>query len=483
MKRLSITRSTLCCLTLLALLLATLPATAQSLSQIRKIYVDAFSGQPDPAAMRQHLIDNLRKDKSIQVVDSPSQADATLKTSGEIWIKAYISVNPRSPSSKYPVYGGYLSAQLVSPSGDTLWSWLVTPTHNPSSIPQDLADQLVRKLESAIRNTTPTGVPVTPPSTPSITLKAAGATFPAPLYLAWIESYRQHHPAIQITYDAVGSEGGIQQLRDQRIAFAASDFPLPDSAASSMPTPVLQFATVVGAVVPIYHLEGVGRDLRFTPAILAAIYLGKIRKWNDPAIVAINHGASLPDADIVVIHRGDGSGTTYTFTSFLSLTDPGWKSTVGSGATISWPTGIAAQGNDGVASTVEKTPNSIGYAELSFAIQRRLSYGSVRNAAGNFVQANLISLAAAVSSASTGHDIAPSLLNATGHDAYPITSFTWLLIPQSFPDPTTRAALADFLDWILTTGQKECSALAYTPLPKEIVTHQQELLNKFKSAK
>jgi phosphate transport system substrate-binding protein len=226
-------------------------------------------------------------------------------------------------------------------------------------------------------------------------------------------------------------------------------------------------------------LPQAGQDLRFTSDILAGIYLGNIRKWNDPAIRSINRSVTLPDADIVVVHRSDGSGTTFAFTDFLNKTNREWKAIVGAGTTVAWPTGRGLQGNDGVASLVERTPNSIGYTELSFAIQRRLSYGTVRNAAGNFTQANLITLAEAAAGSSS--DILIPITNAPGKDAYPIASYTWLLVPQSFPDSATKSAVADFLDWILTTGQKECSALAYNPLPKEILTRELQQLAAFKT--
>jgi phosphate transport system substrate-binding protein len=315
----------------------------------------------------------------------------------------------------------------------------------------------------------------------TLTLNAAGATFPAPLYQSWIASFRERHPDIRITYSAIGSEAGIQQLHDQKITLAASDVPLSDLYMSQMPVKLLQFATAVGAVVPIYHLSQPGEDLRFTPEVLAGIYLGKIRKWNDPSIRAINSSVNLPDAEIIVAHRADGSGTTFTWTDFLSKTNSEWKSAAGSGTTVKWPIGQSALGNDGIASMVERTANSIGYVELSFAIQRKLSYGAVRNAAGNFIQANLVSLTAAVDNSSASGAGNSSLINAPGQDAYPITSFTWVLVPESIPDPAIKSAIFGFIEWILTSGQKECSALAYTPLPKEIVSRQLEQLSSWKA--
>jgi phosphate ABC transporter phosphate-binding protein len=464
------------------------PAQAQTpkppvnpLNQIHKIYLDTTAAKPDTADLHKHLLDSLRKDRSLEVVPDPIHADAILAITSEIWIKGYVAVNPRAPGSKFPFYGGFLSAQLVGKDGEPLWSYLVIPSrYSAGSIHQDLADQLAKKLSDALHEAAPTAIASAPAK--GITLKAAGASFPAPLYQSWIESFREHHPNIHITYNPIGSEAGVQQLHDGKITLAASDVPLSDAYMTQMPVRLLQFATLIGAVVPIYHLPQTGQDLQFTPEVLAGIFLGKIRRWNDPAIRAINRSINLPDAEIVVVHRADGSGTTFAFTDFLTKSNPEWKSAVGSGITVKWPTGRAAQGNDGVASLVEQTPNSIGYAELSFAIQRQLSYGNVRNAAGNFTQANLLTLTAAAAGASTrGSDILTPLSNAPGRDAYPITSFTWLLVPEKFPDPATKAAVAEFLDWILTAGQKECSALAYNPLPKEILARELEQLAAFKA--
>ena len=484
MKRLSITGSLLrwaatsIALTLLFGLIPLAQAqTADSLAHVKKIYLDTTSAKPDPAEMRKHLMGSLRGAQSIETVTDPSQAEAILKVTSEIWIKAYASVNPRAPGNRYPIYGGFLSAKLIGKDDTTLWSYLATPSRYASSgIHQDLSDQVIKNFLAALRDATPA---TSRPTQNIRILNGAGATFPAPLYQAWSESFHEHHPDIQITYNGVGSEAGIQLLRDKKITFAASDVPLSDASRSRMPEKVLQFATVIGAVVPIYHLPQAGQDLRFTSEILAGIYLGKIRKWNDPEIRAVNHGLTLPDADIVVVHRSDGSGTTFAWTDFLSKTNAAWKSAVGNGTTVTWPTGRGAQGNDGIASLVEHTPNSIGYVELTFAIQRQLSYGTVRNAAGNYTQANLLTLAAAA--ANQSRDTFAPITNAPGKDAYPIASFTWILIPQSFPDPATKAAVADFLLWILTAGQRDCSALAYNPLPKEVVERELEQLAAFKA--
>ncbi|RSL15316.1 phosphate ABC transporter phosphate-binding protein [Edaphobacter aggregans] len=456
-----------------AITLPTHAQTTDTLHQVKKIYVDPITGKSDSTAARKLIIDNLQKDHTVQIVDDPTQADAILQVRMETWVRGYVSVNPRSTSG-YPAYGGFLSAQLLGKGGDLLWSNIVTPSRYASSgIRHDLADQIAHKLLVALTSS--------PSKGPVRILKAAGATFPAPLYLAWIESFRQHRPDIQITYNSIGSEAGLEQLHDSKVTFAASDVALSDAYMRQMPVKLLQFATVLGAIVPVYNLPQIGNNLRFTPEILANIYLGNIRSWDDPAIRAVNHGVPLPSAPIVIIHRNDGSGTTFAFTDFLSKTNPDWKATVGSGTTVKWPVGKGVQGNDGVAASVAETPNSIGYTELTYAIQRQLSYGIVRNAAGNFMQANLATLAAAAIAPHGTSAIASSLTNAPGKYAYPITSFTWLLVPESIPDPVTKSAVADFLEWILTAGQKEVSALAYHPLPKETVTRELQMLAAFKA--
>ncbi|WP_263365956.1 phosphate ABC transporter substrate-binding protein PstS [Edaphobacter bradus] len=465
----------------LLLLTSSAPAqTADALNQIKKIYVDSFTGKLGGPELREAIINDLRKNPALEIVPDPAHADAVLRGTGEIWVRAYVSVSPRA-TNQYPVYGGYLSAQITGKDSETLWSYLVTPSKSSSSIRQDLANQVAKRMLAALHDSTIQPSPDQPAQHLGLTLKVAGATFPAPLYQAWFVSFQQRHPRLVITYDAIGSEAGIQQLRDGKLTFAASDVPLSPARMAQMPTAILQFATVLGAVVPVYNLSNVGRDLRFTPDVLAGIYMGKIRRWNDPRITAINHHVTLPDHEIVVVHRSDGGGTTFAWTDFLSKTSPEWKASVGSGTTVNWPVGKEARGNDEVATAVASTPDSIGYTELSFAIQRELSYGTVRNAAGNFVQANLLTLAAAANISRNESSIYSPLTNASGKDAYPITSLTWLLIPESMPDPATKSVVAEFLEWMLTAGQKECSALAYNPLPKEIVNSELQLLATFKS--
>ena len=445
--------------------------TAQELSQVKKLYVAPLSGGAGTNELCASLIKQLTKAKAgkFQIVENPSQADAVLKATGQLWITGYISVNPRaSTGNRQPVYGGYLSVEVLGRGNEVLWSYLVTPTKfSSSSAPDDLSGNLVKQLLAAHAAKGTSGPNARCAGHLEQTaLHGAGATFPAPLYQKWFESFEANHPTVQIRYDAVGSEAGVRLLTEDKVDFAGSDVP-PDASASQ--PSFLRVPTVLGGVVPIYNLKNIDSSLRFTSEMLAGIYLGQITRWNDPLIQASNKGVSLPNAQIAVIHRSDGSGTTYAWSDFLSKTDSAWKSSVGIGTTLNWPVGTNAEGNGGVATMVQKTPNSIGYVELVYAIQHQLSFGSVRNASGEFIHADLQALAIAAKNAGGSPSQPPaSITNAAGKGAYPIATFTWLLLPQQTDDSAKRMALAELLRWVLTAGQKESSALGYAPLPRDL---------------
>lgn len=453
-----------------------LAQSAQELSHVKKIYVAPVSGGTGAAELRVSLVRQLRKRGQFQLVETPAQADAVLKSSGYLWITGYISMNPRAAptSNRQAVYNGYLSVELLGKDNAVIWSYLVTPTKfSGESVPDDLAGSLTRQLIAAQTKGSPRLSDETSERLEPTVLRGAGATFPAPLYLKWLESFSEKYPSIHVQYDAVGSSEGVRLLAEGKVDFAGSDVPDAGSTASFS-----KFATVMGGVVCIYNLKNVSSNLKFTPEMLAGIYLGKIRKWNDPLIVAFNKGIALPDAEISVVHRSDGSGTTYTWSDFLSKTDANWKSTIGTGTTLAWPVGTGAEHNEGVAAMVEKTPNSIGYVELAYAIHHQLSFGLVRNAAGEFIHASLEAVALAAKNAALSSPQLPSsIINAVSKGAYPIATFTWLLVPRESVDTTRRPALVEMLRWILTNGQKECSALGYAPLPRDLAERELYLLN------
>ena len=302
------------------------------------------------------------------------------------------------------------------------------------------------------------------------TLNGAGATFPYPMYSKWFSDYNKLHQDVQINYQSIGSGGGIRQVLNGTVDFGASDGPMSDEQLKEAKVPILHIPTVLGAVVPAYNIPGVSGELRFTPEALAGIFLGKIQKWNDPAITQANPSVKFPDQSIVVVHRSDGSGTTYIFTDYLSKVSKEWETTVGKGTSPKWPVGLGGKGNEGVAGQIRQLPGSIGYVELIYAAENKITYGSVKNTSGNFVKATLESVTeAAASMKAMPSDFRVSITDAPGKNAYPISSFTWLLIPVQAQDPKKGKIIADFLSWMLVDGQKTTSQLSYAPLPAGVV--------------
>ena len=313
-----------------------------------------------------------------------------------------------------------------------------------------------------------------------ILLNAAGATFPYPIYSKWFDQYHQLHPSIQINYQSIGSGGGIRQLLDKTVDFGASDGPMTDDQLKQASVPVLHFPTVLGADVPTYNIPGIQAELNFTPEALAGVFLGKVTKWNDPAITSANPGVKLPGDDIVVVHRSDGSGTTYIWTDYLSKVSKEWNDKVGKSTSVNWPVGLGGKGNEGVAGLLKETPDSLGYVELIYAIQNHLPYGKVKNSSGAFVKADLASVSAAAAAVANfmPEDFRVSITNPEGKAAYPIASFTWLLIPSKFGDNTKRDTVKDFLKWMMTDGQQFCEPLAYAKLPKEVVAKEMKAVER-----
>ncbi len=323
------------------------------------------------------------------------------------------------------------------------------------------------------------------PAVSQTTLNGAGATFPNPIYSKWFSEYKKLHPEVQVNYQSIGSGGGIRQVTEGTVDFGASDMPMTDvqltEAQAKRKTKILNIPSVLGAVVPAYNIPGVSGEVKFTPDALAGIFLGKITKWNDKAITGANPGVNFPDKDIIVVHRSDGSGTTFIWTDYLSKVSADWKSDVGSNTSVKWPIGLGGKGNEGVAGSIRQLQGAIGYVELIYAVQNNIPYGSVRNAAGVFLKASLEGVTAAAASApKMPADFRVSITNAPGKDAYPISSFTWLLIPQQSQDAAKGKILADFLNWMVTDGQKMTAALSYAPLPDSVVQKEKEAIKQVK---
>ncbi len=318
-----------------------------------------------------------------------------------------------------------------------------------------------------------------PTPTPALLINGAGATFPYPIYSKWFDEYHKLHPDMQFNYQSIGSGGGIRQILAGTVDFGASDGPMTDDQLHQAKTKILHFPTVLGADVPTYNIPGISQELNFTPEALAGIYLGKITKWNDPAIASSNKGVNLPDTDIVVVHRSDGSGTTYIWVDYLSKISEEWKTKVGKNTSVNWPVGLGGKGNEGVSGLVKQTPGAIGYVELIYAIQNSMPYGKVRNSSGVFVKADLASVTAAAAGAAKWmpDDFRVSITNAPGKAAYPVSSFTWLLVPSKIDDPTKKKAIVDFLRWMLGDGQGMVEALSYAKLPKEVVAKETKAIS------
>jgi phosphate transport system substrate-binding protein len=316
----------------------------------------------------------------------------------------------------------------------------------------------------------------------ALQITGEGATFPYPIYSKWFDEYHKKFSNLEINYQSQGSGAGIKAVTDGTVDFGASDAIMNDDQLKAYSdkhgSPILHFPTVLGAVVPIYNIPGVTSALTFTPEALSGIYLGRITKWNDPAIAGANSGVKLPAADIVVVHRSDGSGTSYIFTDYLSKVSPDWATKPGKGASINWPVGLGGKGNEGVSGLVKQTPGSIGYVELIYAVQTKIEYGSMKNAAGSVIKADFASVTAAAAGVTMPDDFRVSITNSPGKGAYPISSFTWLLIPSKFADGGKRDAMKGFIKWAITDGQAFAQNLSYAPLPKEVVAKELKAIDK-----
>jgi phosphate transport system substrate-binding protein len=317
----------------------------------------------------------------------------------------------------------------------------------------------------------------------TIQINGAGATFPYPIYSKWFDEYNKLHPNVQINYQSIGSGGGIRQVTEQTVFFGASDGPMTNDQLNAAPGKVLHFPTVLGGVLPIYNIPGVTTELKFTGPVLADIFLGKVTKWNDPAIAKLNPGVNLPATDIIVVHRSDGSGTTYIWVDYLAKVSAEWKSKVGVATSVNWPAGLGGKGNEGVSGLVTQTPGAIGYVELIYALQNKISYGSVQNMAGEFMKASVDSVTAAAREAVANMpaDFRVSITNAPGKGVYPISSFTWMLLYENPKDKVRAKVMAEFMKWALSDGQKFAPGLGYAPLPDPVVKLELAALAKIKT--
>lgn len=460
--------------------------TAEALSAVKRVAMDWTETEKSSTEVRDRVLHKLRASRSVEIVSEAERADAVLHGKATIWVTGHELLSPRSKSVRQATYGGFASIEVSGKDGEVLWSYLATPrTVRWGTIADDLADQLVRQFLEALAGKgigeNAASVSATGAKSGDVSraaLRGAGSTFAAPMYQKWFESFTQLRPGVQIEYAAVGSEEGVRRFLSGQADFGATDMPLSEQQLNLRGGRVLQIATMVGAVVPIYNVKGTANGLNLTPEVLAGIFLGRIQRWNAPEIRVINKHARLPDEAIVVIHRSDGSGTTFAWTDYLSKVSAEWKSNQGMGTTVRWPVGDGAVGNEGVATAVRKTANSIGYVEFLYALHHELDFAAVRNASSEYVKADLDSVTNAAKTVEIpGNDqFGRSITNAAGKRAYPIATLTWLLVPLEGHDRVKTAALRDLLRWMLTNGQRQCEGLGYARLPGEFANRELQSL-------
>jgi phosphate transport system substrate-binding protein len=455
--------------------------TSAAPAGVKRVAFEWAKTDKQSSAVGERVLQKLRASKSVEIVTSSEQADELLRGDATIWVAGREASSPRSKGAERTIYKGFASIEVHGKNGQVLWSYLATPRPvGWTGITDDLGDQLAHEFLARSKADVPVRSAETNSSTADrgtavgVALHGAGSTFSAPMYLKWFESYTHSRPAIHIQYDALGSGEGIERVLAGQMDFGATDMPLPPEQLNQPTKQLLQVATMVGAVVSVYNVKGISADLNMSPGVLAGIYLGKIRRWNAPEIGAINKGARLPDQEITVIHRAESSGTTFAWTDYLSKVSTEWKNDVGSGMLVKWPVGTAATGNAGVALAVQRTPNSIGYIEMLYALQYELPFAAVRNASGDFVKADVDSVTAAakIAEGADHNRMASSITNANGKHVYPIATLTWLLVPLGERDTVKTSAMRDLLQWILTSGQRQCEGLGYAPLPSELAKRE-----------
>jgi phosphate ABC transporter phosphate-binding protein len=449
--------------------------TARSLSQVKRLYVGSLGTGNGSDELRKEVIRYLKKSKEYQLVDTASGADAILEGQGELWVRGYHSLSPRARKNDTyaePAYSGYLSVRVRGANGEILWSYFADPRRvSIHDLKRDLADEATDRLNldhNALAASTAPSIPATNETSASLT--GGGSTFPLPIYLEWLATFSQQHPAWKFSYQALGSEAGVKALLSGKLDFAGTD--IPPASLHDLPSDMTFFPTVGGAVVLIYNLPNFMSDLRLSSDMIAEILSGRIQSWDDPKIAKLNPSAALPSERIRLFTRSDGSGTTFALTDFLSQTNSVWRQTVGAKATVAWSTGKSVSSNDDLAKAVESTQFSLGYVEFIYAFQHHLPFAFVLNRSGRYVRPGLLSIMAAANGAGDHpQDMTVSVVNSGEASAYPISNLTWLAIRGSVPQPK-RAAMEEFLKWMLTSGQRQCSALGFAPLPRNLVDQE-----------
>ncbi len=470
---------------LCALTLSSFALRTGSAEPVKTLFIRPFTTPSNAEGLRRELISELKKFSSVAVVSDEAKADATLNGGGEIWVRGYLSLNPRSgrmPQDGRPIYDGYLSVELTDSKGQTFWSYLATPLPGTEDATRGLTKTIAKHLAEVLQKGDST-VEAMPLPQPKIVLAGAGATFPAPLYQKWFSSYRRENPMVEFSYAAVGSEAGVRQLLSGEVDFGASDSPeaIRDLAPGRQDQ-FLLFPSVVGAVVPVVNLPGLSGEISLSAEALAGIYLGKITKWNDPILVRDNKRLHLPDLEIKVIHRADGSGTSYAWTDYLSRADADWKQKVGARLMPQWPVGKGVNGNDGVASQVKEFGGAIGYVEFIYALQNHMEYAKVKNHDGQFVRASLEGMEVAAAQAPRiSDDFKVSIVDAPGLNAYPISTFTWLIVPVHMASAGKQEAITQFLTWMLGPGQTQSAALGYLALPRDLVQREKTAIGRIQA--
>ncbi len=454
---------------------------ADSLRNVHRLYVGSLGAYNGSDELRRELTRDLKKSGVFELVATPAQCDAVVEGRGELWTRGYHSLSPRArKNSDYaePLLSGYLSIRLRGKDDEILWSYFADPPRvSIHELRRDLANEVVSRLKAEHNEDNTALAPVQNGNDAQTALHGGGATFPFPLYQEWFKSFHGRHPAWTFSYVPNGSEQGAMDLAGGKLDFAGSDI-APGALPESIQRDNVFLPSVAGGVVLIYNLPRFTGELHLTAEVIADIFSGKILVWNDPRIVQLNSSSALPKEPIQVFHRADGSGTTFAFTDYLSKVYPAWNHGASGGARVHWTVGAGINGNDELSTAVAGKPYSIGYTEFIYAFNHHLSFASVRNQSGRFVMPDLLSIMAAANWAGDKPEtLSLSIVNSPEPSAYPISTLTWLVLPRVL-SPEKKTAMTAFLDWMLTSGQRQCSGLGYAPLPRNVVDREMGAVRK-----